>query len=99
MCPPDWGEEVSIRENITAIRRLAYIWATTGVVVCVHVCRRCEVVNNYATEGGVCAQSRFVSWSFTSRQHLRSYHDGYRFMTVCTYGNQIVLLHHDLISH
>ena len=41
-------------------------------------------------------------WRFTSRQHLRSYQDGYWLVTVCTHSDFIVLpywgcWHHDLI--
>ena len=32
-------------------------------------------------------------WSFTSLQHLRTYRDGCRLVTVRAYGNFIVLLH------
>ena len=35
-------------------------------------------------------------WSFTSRQHLKSYEDGYRLVTVCIHGDLIVLLHREI---
>ena len=34
-----------------------------------------------------------VCLGFTSWQHLRSYHASYRFVTMCTHGNFIVLPH------
>ena len=47
-----------------------------------------------------------VCCSFTSYQHLRSYQDGYRLVTVHTHGDFMMLhsekpgcQHHDLISH
>ena len=41
--------------------------------------------------------NRFVScWSFTSWQHLGSYPDGYRVVTVHTHGNFIVLSHWEI---
>ena len=42
------------------------------------------------------AQRELVSsWSFMSRQHLRSYQDEYRLVTVCNHGYIIVLLHRE----
>ena len=41
-------------------------------------------------------------WSSTSRQHLRSYQDEYRLVTICTHGNFIVLpgrQHHESYCH
>ena len=35
-------------------------------------------------------------WSFMSMQHIRSYQDRYRLVTVCTHGDFIVLPHREI---
>ena len=52
-------------------------------------------VHRYLYTGKFSDQSWLLYWCFLSWQDLRTYEDGYRFVTVRTHGDIIVLLHWD----